>query len=279
LCHDLTSSSSETDSSTESTSDLHGRNETIFNKRGTSKAISDDEAQLRNSTQGLQKSAECTYDKSSHCDEEEHLAKQKEKRLKRRSTSKKKSLQKAYISRPKDGDDEGSDSVTDVSPLSSPGGSPIPPRQDAKLNGIDAQATNASDAPVNYRHITKLNVVFKDSSQTNVDAKKQNGLQFNDIHDVSGIQRQRQYHDDHWSSSSDENDPVFPERRKQQRKGKTRHDISVRNHCKRLLDSSARESMEICRLLETVLELEKQKQTRKVRLIFALALFMNMKLN
>ena len=153
---------------------------------------------------------------------------------------------------------QSSDSMTDVSPLTSPEKSPnVHHRSRPKRDQIPDEL---NDVPV--RHITKLNVVFKNDidEPDKTDKKKMSNHKRLDYHSIQ------------WSSSDSEDDAnphsngqdYSKARAHNKRTQSLREDSAAYHHRQRLLDSAARGSMDISSLLETVLEFEKQNYQRKV---------------
>ena len=151
--------------------------------------------------------------------------------------------------------------MTDVSPLTSPDKSP---------NMHSHVKSKPSEIPedVPVRHITKLNVVFKNDIDGNSKTKQKKKLNRNHV----------DYHSLQWSSSeSDDMDQYqytngqdYAKSRPTSNQGQARSirgDSAAYRHRQRLLDSAARGSMDVSSLLETVLEFEKQNYQRKVRTV------------
>ena len=168
-------------------------------------------------------------------------------------------------------DSDTSDSMTDVSPLISPENSP-------NLNsGPSLKSRFCANKPKStpYQHITKLNVVFKDSESESaledklLPDKKQNKLVSSSHKKQNVVQ---------WSSESDDEDfisSVNIEQYLHEKASKnaapshrSRHENAAFYHRQRLLDSAATGSKDISSLLETVLEFEKQNKQKKVNCFF-----------
>jgi len=149
--------------------------------------------------------------------------------------------------------------MTDVSPLTSPDKSPSLRPNVKPSNEI------SDNAPV--RHITKLNVVFKNDVDLATKTKQKKKSKRNHV----------DYHSIQWSSSdSDDNTNPYTygqdnmksrsiDSNTTSQARSVREDSAAFRHRQRLLDSAARGSMDVSSLLETVLEFEKKNYQRKVR--------------
>nr|CAB3258797.1 UPF0501 protein KIAA1430 [Phallusia mammillata] len=253
LAHPLTTSSSE--SSQDSSDELHGTSGNASAAKSptslrSSSRVSTTSSKNRSNTNGSETSDDQLNKSHNSTYVVKHVSSHKK--------GKKKARAKSYSkSKPVSNKIHSSDSdVTDVSPLTSPPNSPVFHHRN------EPAFPKKNKPPANMRHITKLNVVFRDSSSG--DGLNEPHQRHSSRAETADTQQQRRVHDDHWSSSSDENEREQYDKKKSTKKDlKMRRDMAVRNHRKRLLDSSARESMEICNLLETVLEFEKKKQDAK----------------
>nr|XP_002129621.1 cilia- and flagella-associated protein 97 [Ciona intestinalis] len=158
-------------------------------------------------------------------------------------------------------DDDSSDSVTDVSPLSSPDMSPNMNRRKIKAGKHHKGGQTASKHIdyINVQHVPKLNVSFKtpESNQSyhdrHVPIIKERNKSNNKYHEKLSS------YADYLSSSDEETHHRFDGRRKPD----ARQNRALENHRQRLLSSTAMESKDISHLLETVLGFEQKAQENR----------------
>ena len=275
----FSSSSSDSESISTHPSDLHGTHDTLsesehksdkfsssvsgqYSRTATSSSISDTDSELTDngtSEDELFSSSKRLKVEDSNSSSSDTMTSSESNATSKHSESRQNHeiSQKKEILKPK----ESSDSMTDVSPLTSPDKSPDMVQQ--RKPKLRDYADDLPDVPV--RHITKLNVVFKNDPVKPNEVKQTKSRQ-------KSNHGQFDYQSVQWSSSeSDEelndynrncNSSHGAHKKRQSRK--TRQDNAAFNHRQRLLDSAARGSMDVSSLLETVLEFEKSNYERKV---------------
>ncbi|CAK8697531.1 uncharacterized protein LOC143456241 [Clavelina lepadiformis] len=278
------SSDSETVTSNNHHSQLHGTNESDSNMSCSAATDSSKKIMRRESTDDTsctdsERNVTSSGSEISKAERHGHSnANDSENSSKRQQRPSKKSRDTSNVKShdiQADGDGFSSDSVTDVSPLTSPDGSPQIRRRGANENPSNETFHNTSSNEAQnsqVRHITKLNVTFKNSSSMEKMDKsrhnssiKKNSQRTSSLRKKSPRVRSPKWKKEYLSDSDDD----FGEHHHQsghEKQGlfKTRQQSAMTDHRRRLLDSAARGSMDISSLLETVLEFEQKNYNRQV---------------